>query len=515
MTLRLSNVHQFIVPTLREMAGLHDLYDAVAVDLSPSSVDKMLLTLGTGDTPNLDEIESAQLGNYEEGLRFEYRDLSVHRSNPFVHIDNLDVSCYDREYAPVEQRTESKVKHLDLWPGLVDTAVATLDRVSAPMASAALSTLRNLEMSVAQEPIPEEIKLRSTAAIARLKAHLMDFEDPNKNDIPPALGRQSLERYLGVYDGVSFSSSEVISWAESEAKRLGEMLEDGLLRLRSLRKDHELTVGDLLMEYPEMDQVYTLARETISTARSFVEQKGLLKDVGGICKVGPAPLSRRWAMAMMSWNAPYEQSAPAMYYITPPSEEFTIEQEAQWMSVFSFTTLPAITVHEAIPGHFAHGQRLRSSKSEVTKTLLSNSFVEGWAHYGEELMLEEGFMSDDPRFQIGVAVEALVRIARVLSTFMQHAEGATVADAARVFEDLAHLKGPAAYSEAERALFDPTYARYSLGKKVIAKERDRAKALMGGTFSLGDFHDALLRYGSPSLGLVEKITELYISQSAK
>jgi hypothetical protein len=370
-------------------------------------------------------------------------------------------------------------------------------------------------MSVAQEPIPEEIKLRSTAAIARLKAHLMDFEDPNKNDIPPALGRQSLERYLGVYDGVSFSSSEVISWAESEAKRLGEMLEDGLLRLRSLRKDPELTVGDLLMEYPEMEQVYTLASETISTARSFVEQRGLLKDIGGICKVGPAPLSRRWAMAMMSWNAPYEQSAPAMYYITPPSEEFTKEQEAQWMSVFSFTTLPAITVHEAIPGHFAHGQRLRSSKSEVTKTLLSNAFVEGWAHYGEELMLEEGFMSDDPRFQIGVAVEALVRIARVLSTFMQHAEGVTVADAARVFEDLAHLKGPAAYSEAERALFDPTYARYSLGKKVIAKERDRAKALMGGTFSLGDFHDALLRYGSPSLGLVEKITELYISQSAK
>jgi hypothetical protein len=102
--------------------------------------------------------------------------------------------------------------------------------------------------------------------------------------------------------------------------------------------------------------------------------------------------------------------------------------------VFSRTTLPAITVHEVAPGHFAHGRRLRQVTSDVRRTLHSLAFVEGWAHYGEEVCVEEGLRADDPRFAAGVALEALQRVTRLATSIGTHAGTMTVADGAARFE---------------------------------------------------------------------------------
>src|SRR5205807_3861401 len=115
------------------------------------------------------------------------------------------------------------------------------------------------------------------------------------------------------------------------------------------------------------------------------------------------------------------------------------------------TTLPAITVHEVAPGHFAHGRVLRRVPTDVRKCLMSISFVEGWAHYAEQLCVEEGFRADDPRFQAGVAIEALVRVTRLAVSIGLHSGTVTMDEAARRFADDAHLRGPAARSEAARA----------------------------------------------------------------
>ena len=227
----------------------------------------------------------------------------------------------------------------------------------------------------------------------------------------------------------------------------------------------------------------------------------------GTCLVGEAPESRRWAMAMISTNAPAEPPAPSWYWITPPDESWPAADIEEWLEVFSATTLPAITVHEVAPGHFSHHQALRRARGPVRRTLSSSAFVEGWAHYAEELCVEEGFLSDDPRFAIGVWLEALVRVTRLACALGVHTAGWTVGEAAARFEADTHLAGSAALSEARRATFDPTYGRYTWGKLEIMRLREQARAAWGAGFTLQRFHAALMELGSPPLGLLGTAVE--------
>jgi uncharacterized protein (DUF885 family) len=255
-------------------------------------------------------------------------------------------------------------------------------------------------------------------------------------------------------------------------------------------------------DHPDRAGVIAAATEWTSRAIEFTRERDLMPYHDGVCLVGEAPESRRWAMAMISTNAPAEPDAPSWYWITPPDESWPASQAEEWLEVFSETTLPAITVHEVAPGHFSHHQALRRVRGDVRRTLFSLAFVEGWAHYAEELSVEEGFRSGDPRFAIGVWLEALVRVTRLACALGVHTTGMTVADAAARFEADTHITGPAALSEARRATFDPTYGRYTWGKLEIMRLREQARAAWGAGFTLKRFHTALMTLGSPPIGLL-------------
>jgi len=143
-----------------------------------------------------------------------------------------------------------------------------------------------------------------------------------------------------------------------------------------------------------------------------------------------------------------------------------------------------------MPGHFAHGRMMRRTSGDVRTTLFSVSFV------------EEGFRADDPRFTIGVCIEALVRVTRLASALGLHTGAMTLAESVARFEEDAFLRGPAAESEAERAGYDPTYGRYTWGKLEIQRARDEARTRWGRKYSHRRFHEALLSLGSPALGLL-------------
>ncbi|MGR7002659.1 DUF885 family protein [Yinghuangia aomiensis] len=175
--------------------------------------------------------------------------------------------------------------------------------------------------------------------------------------------------------------------------------------------------------------------------------------------------------------------------------------------MFSRTTLPAITVHEVAPGHFAHGRALRRAPSDVRRVLHSSSFAEGWAHYIEEVCLEEGFRAGDPRYAIGMCLEALIRVTRLAAAIGLHTGAMDVGEATRRFMADAHLARTAAASEARRGTFDWNYGCYTWGKLALRDLRDEAKAAWGTGFTLERFHTALLDLGSPPVGLVRTAVE--------
>jgi uncharacterized protein (DUF885 family) len=300
--------------------------------------------------------------------------------------------------------------------------------------------------------------------------------------------------------------SSLARQADAERDRLLARLRESCALLDPSRDPLDLA-RSLVRDHPDRAGVIEAARDWTSRAIEFAAARDLVPYHDGTCVVEESPESRRFAMAMISMNAPGEADGPSYYYITPPEASWPAEQAEEWLEVFSDTTLPVITVHEVAPGHFSHGRALRRAPSQVRQTLQSASFVEGWAHYAEELCVEEGFLADDPRFAIGVWLEALVRVTRLACALGVHAGGMTVAEAARRFEADTHLIGQAALSEARRATFDPTYGRYTWGKLEIMALRDRARHKWGAGFSLQRFHKALLDLGAPPLGLVGTVLD--------
>src|SRR5918994_859864 len=415
MNQRLRALCDLSMSSVREYIGRHE-YDGRVEDLSPEGVRAALARLG--GPPEDDQHDEAQLAAFERLARLELGELELHRANPLYHVAALDVSCYDREYAPATERAEARRRHLAAWPDAVEVDLGRLE-----------------------------------------------------------------ER------------------ADAERDRMRAILDEACGRLRPGQPTAEV-VAWLLEDHPDADGVLREAEALTAESIAFTLERGLVPGLDGECLVAPSPPSRRWALAMMSWAAPYEADAPSRYYISPPEPDWPATEQDDWLKVFSRATLPAITVHEVAPGHFAHGRRLRLLTSDVRRTLHSLAFVEGWAHYGEELCIEEGYRGDDPRFAAGVALEALQRVTRLAVSIGTHAGTMTVDEAAARFEADAFCYGPAARTEASRATFDPTYGRYTWGKLEIMALRDQARAAWGAGFSLQRFHDALLSLGSPPLGLM-------------
>ena len=476
----------------REYVGLHE-YDGVLQDLSPVGVTAALASVGAGPLP-ADPFDAAVLTVYEDGLRAHFAETQVHRRDPLVHVSAMDLACYDREYAPAAQRREARERHLASWPEAVDNAVAALDRVPAPVAVATLASVRGLAADV-DDPA-------ALAAVARFAAHVDNAA--REGEPSAALGAEQFLRLLGAGEGMRFDLTALTGTAESETTRLRAILAEAVERhapgarpadvVPALMRDHPVTTADVIAE----------ASALIGEVTAFAVERDLIGDPGGVCLVGPAPASRSYAQAMMSWSAPYEADAPSWYYIVPPDPAWSADEIEEWLSVFSRTSLPAITVHEVTPGHYAHGRALRGVTSDVRRSLSSQAFVEGWAHYSEELYAEQHFRAGDPRYVIGMCVEALLRATRLYCSIGLHTGGMSVPDATARFEAEAFLRGTAAVGEARRGTYDPTYGRYTLGKLEIGRVRQLAMDAWQTGYTHRRFHDRLLGLGMPPIGLLER-----------
>ncbi|UGQ14194.1 DUF885 domain-containing protein [Yinghuangia sp. ASG 101] len=505
MDARLRALCDLSVAHARGGAGRHE-YDGRVQDLSPDGVRAGLAALGGGTAPTgapLDDPhDEAHLAAFEDHARVVLGELELHRRDPRMHINNLELSVYDKEYAPAGERAEARARHLASWPDAVDMAVAALDRVPAPVARALLPSARGHAAAV--RPEDGESGRRGLAALARFVAHL---EAASRDGDPdPALGGPALSRLMGSSEAMEVDLGALAERADAERNRLRELMAQACRAYDPDRGPADL-LPELLADHADADGVVAEARASTAEVVGFCRERRLAPYLDGVCEVGPAPASMRWAVAMMSWNAPGEVDAPSWYFVTPPEPDWPADEAEEWLTLFSRTTLPAITAHEVAPGHFAHARALRRVSSDVRRVLYSSAFAEGWAHYAEELLVEEGFRADDPRYTIGMCLEALVRVTRLASAIGLHTGTMDVAESTRRFMADAHLARAGAVGEARRGTFDATYGCYTWGKLAIYDLRERARKTWNEDFSLERFHRALLDLGSPPLGLIDAAIE--------
>jgi hypothetical protein len=497
---RLRAMCDLSVSVMREYSGRHE-YDGKPQDLSPAGVRTGLAALAAAKASGetfADAYDEAQASTFEDSLQVMFGDLELHRSSPISHINELDLACYDRDYAPAADRAAAKAEHLAAWPAIIDAAIESLDRVSAPVAQALTGTVRGLAAGIPAD-VSAEAASAAREAHARLVAHIEHAAGHGAPDA--ALGDAGLTALMSNAEAMPVDLGRLADQADAERDRLHALLADDCAGLLPGKAPLD-AARELVRDHPDSAGVIEAARVWTERAIEFTRAHDLVPYHDGVCLVGLAPESRRWAMAMMSPAAPGEPEGPSWFHITPPDQSWPASEQEEWLEVFSDTTLPGIAVHEVAPGHFSHGRALRRLTSDVRRTIHSNAFVEGWAHYAEELCIEEGFAADDPRIRVGTWLEALVRVTRLACAIGVHTAGMSVAEAAARFEADTHLSGPAALSEARRATFDPTYGRYTWGKLEIMKLRERARKEWGAGFTLPRFHKAMLALGSPALGLL-------------
>ncbi|WP_328917671.1 MULTISPECIES: DUF885 family protein [unclassified Streptomyces] len=498
---RLRHVCDLDAAYMREYSGLHDEYDGTVVDLSPAGVTTALAALGG---PVLDDPhDEAQLAATENAMRTRFGRLRQHRWDPWVHIEALDLSPYDRPYTDAGAREDARRRHLRLWPDTVDNALEALDELSSPVASMFLPAARGMAAEI--RPDDGEDGRRALAALERLTAHLE--RAARDGDPAPSLGRADLTALLGCEDRVDVDLDELAAMADSEYARMRDVLDDAAARLDPdgdadpAERTRRLSAR-VRADHGDFPRILADTQAQVALAASFVRERELVPTVDDACLVEPSPPARSWAPGRVSWTAPWETQGHSLFHVTGPAAHWSPDDHRAWLSRFNRPAMAVMAVHEIGPGHCSHALMMGQVARPVRRTLWSELFFEGWAHYAEEMMWEEGYQDDSPLYQFGMAQEAMMRAVRVQAALGIHTGALTVADAVALFENKAFLAGPAARAEALRGVWEPTYIRYTWGKVLMRRLREQAKAAWGSDFGLPRFHRELMAFGSPPVGLV-------------
>jgi uncharacterized protein (DUF885 family) len=208
------------------------------------------------------------------------------------------------------------------------------------------------------------------------------------------------------------------------------------------------------------------------------------------------------SLSFASMDAPgvWERVARRAYYnVTPVDPAWSERQKHDHLAFFNPYGSSFVTIHEALPGHYYQSLAARAMHSRLRQALTCGTAVEGWAHYCEQMAVEQGFGGGDPRYEMAQQWAALQRLGRLVVGISLHTAGMTLAEAERVFEERCYMAPVNAEREARRGALDPTYLVYTLGKWHILELRDEVRARLGDRFRLREFNDALLlQGGSPA-----------------
>jgi uncharacterized protein (DUF885 family) len=261
-------------------------------------------------------------------------------------------------------------------------------------------------------------------------------------------------------------------------------------------------------DHPNEESLIADAKQTVEGIVQFIKAHDVVTIPSDIRPhiLETPPYARSGSFASMDTPGPYETKATeAFYYVTPTEKEWDPKHKEEHLRAFNRATMSIITVHEAYPGHYTQFLNAKQFPTKTRKILYVSSNVEGWAHYAEQMMLEEGFGNGDPRVRLAQLEEALLRDARFVVGIKLHTAGWTVEQGAKFFEEKAFQEPANAYEESRRGAYNPTYLYYTLGKLQIYKLREDYRMSKGAAYSLKAFHDEFLKQGGVPIKLIRRI----------
>lgn len=522
-------------PTQGSAAGFHQ-YDTKLEDRSASAITAraavlkgQLATLDSLKTGGLTASDSIDAAMIDGSIRSELQDIEVLQSwkhNPMSYAGAAG-SAVDllmkRNFAPPLERLRSVTARLRGIPAILAAMKANVDNppkefadLAFQMAAGSVGFFRGSVAAWAKESAgADTAALRAfTLVNDSVVAALQSAADWIKSDLLPrakgsyAIGAQAFADKLKYEEMIDLPLSRVLALGEANlAKDHRDFL--AVAATVAPGKTPAQAMATLESEHPSMDSLIPSARNTIEGARQFLVDHQIVdipSEVRPIVTETP-PYARNGSFASMDTPGAYETKATeAFYYVTPPEKSWDAKHIEEHLRLYNKSVMNMITVHEVFPGHFLQFIYAPQFPTKTRKLLGSSSNAEGWAHYAEQMMVEEGFGNGDPKIHLAQLSEALLRDCRWVVGIKLHTEGLSVEDGAKKYFTEQCFQQPAnGYEEARRGAYNPTYLYYAFGKLAIYKLRADYQKAKGSAYSLKGFHDEFVRQGALPIKLMRRL----------
>jgi uncharacterized protein (DUF885 family) len=535
-------VYFHYAPTDGTLAGYHQ-YDAQLEDYSRKNIDAEIIALKRfekrieairPDAAQADFVPRSDREIVLANIRSQL--LTLETIRPWdKNADTYSSTCangaftlMERKFASPDERLRSLVARERQMPELLAAARVNLKNPPRIYTEIAIEQLPDivtfferdvpLAFADAKDPaLKAEFSQTNAAAVAALKSYL----DWLKTDMLPQsngdfrIGAENFSKKLEYDEMVDLPIDKLleIGWAD---------LRKNQAQFREVAKELEpnkaprAVLEELGEIHPAPDQLLNTFRGTFDGLISFIRERHIVtipSDVRPIVEETP-PFMRATTTASMDTPGPFETHATEAYFnVTLPDPSMTPAEVAGYMHSFNAGTVISTAVHEAYPGHYVQFLWLPQAPSRVRKVLGANTDVEGWAHYTEQMMLDEGYGlpgvgAKDEReskfLRLGQLQDALLRNARFIVGIEMHIGKMSFDEAVAFFQKEGYQSKESAIIETKRGTSDPTYLYYTLGKLEIMKLREDVKKKEGAAFSLEKFHDDFLRQGFPPVKIVRE-----------
>ena len=516
-------------PNMASGMGLHE-YDGKLPDISQEAMAKRMEVVNA-NIESLEAIDTRSLSRqYDFDRRmlvsvlrkelFEHTELRSHQTNPMEMMWHIELSNYlKRDYAPLDQRVTAMTEALGQVPGLIDQLREGLDSsLSKPIiescieAYAGLVTFYETDVPKAVEglndqQIRERLDGASATAIAAINGfvdHLKGMEERARDDF--GIGSVNFSKALRLGEFVDIPLERVLEVGLRDLEQNKARFEETAAQIDAGRSPSEV-MAEIAANHPEADKLIPETTDMLEEIRTYLIENEIVSVPSEVrCQITETPSYMRWAFAALDMPGPFETKATeTYYYVTPVEEHWNDEQKEEWLTSFNYPSLRNISVHEAYPGHYVHYLHTKSAPSKISHAFGAYSFWEGWGHYTEQMMVEQGFTGDDPKLVMGQLADALLRNSRYVCAIRMHTQGMSVDEATRFFMDNAYMEELPARREAMRGTFDPMYLNYTLGKLMILKLREDYQREQGDAYSTQKFHDTFLSFGAPPIPLVREM----------
>ena len=525
-------------PTAATQLGVHQ-YDQKLDDFSAAAMAKEIASLRRFekrtlalDPAGLSAMEAADRQMLLGSIRGSLLTLQVIRGwqkDPDSYSTGAAGSIYvimSRKFAPPDERLRAVIAREKQFPRYFAAARRNLRNVPKIYTEIALEQLPGT-IAFFEKDVPAafldatdpSIKAEFTASNAAAVTELRKYEAWIKSDLLP--------RANGDFRIGADAFSKKLLYDEMVSTPLDRLLEIGMADLHKNQAEFQRVakevdpakapadiLAELELQHPAPDALLQSFRDTFDGLIAFIKQRHIItlpSDRRPTLQETP-PFQRATTFASMDSPGPFEKVATEAYFnVTLPGPNDSPEEIAGLMAGFNIGTIVSTSIHEAFPGHFTQYLWEQRAPSKIRRVLSASTNVEGWAHYTEQMMLDEGYaqpgvgakdMRESRLIRLGQIQDALLRDARFVAGIQMHRGKFSLDQSREFFVKEGYQSAKVADVETKRGTSDPTYLYYTLGKLEITKLREDLRKKQGAEFNLGKFHDAFMGQGYPPISIV-------------